>query len=143
MGLSPIKGSNTLIRIKEKKTITQPSRTYEFDWNTMEFTGQMIDQKQALEQFARKALATPRFNHLIYSAKYGSEIEEQMGEDVTLDFLESEIPRLVTEALIYDERVKDCVDFVITKEPESDKVFVDFTLVSTDGFIIRIEEVTV
>lgn len=143
MALSPITGSNTLTRIKEVSKINQPSRTYEFDFDRKDFTGQMIDQKQALEQFVRKALATPRFRHYIYSAKYGSEIEDLMGEDVTLNFLNSEIPRLVTEALIYDDRIQNVVDFVVTKDPTSDKVITSFTVVSTDGFIIRIEEVTV
>lgn len=142
MALSPIKGSNTLQRITEKKETFKPSRTYEFNFDTGEFTGQMIDKKEALEQFVRKTLATPRFQYLIYDARYGEEVTQLVGEDVTSDFLASEIPRLVKEALIYDDRVADVSEFVITKDPASDKVICEFVLTAVDGYIIEIKEVT-
>lgn len=116
-----------------------PSKTYEFNFDTGRFTSFMIDEDEALKQFIRKALATARFRYLIYSEDFGSELEDLIGQDITIELLETEIPRLITEALIYDDRIESCENFTITKD--KDEVYATFTVIKVDGTVIEIEEV--
>jgi phage baseplate assembly protein W len=139
MALSPLSTPTDRITIVSPEVI--PSRTYEFDFDSGEFTGSVIDGDSAIRQFIRKALVTARYRFLIYDKEYGSEMETLLGQDLTNELLENEIPRIVREALIYDERIADVFDISITKDPGDDKMFVSFSIATTDGTTIS-EEVT-
>lgn len=144
MALSPISGSNAADIIEEVENMSGgilPSLTYEFDRETGEFTGQMIDREAAFRQFIWKTLLTPRFRHLIYDNGHGSELEDTLGKDVTQEYLDTEIPRIVTEALIYDDRVESVDDFRIFKDPSDDRLILGVTVEHVEGFILEFEEV--
>lgn len=135
MALSPLKTNN---RVEEVTVETQPNKTYSLDLKKGEI-GSLIDGEQALRQFILKAIETARFRFLIYSDEYGSELDSLIGEDISQELLNTEIPRVITDALIYDDRVKAVNNFVITRE--SDKLFITFS-VDTVGGIIN-QEVTI
>lgn len=114
-------------------------QTYRIDYETMTITNEIIDGIEAIKQFIYMALRTSRYEHFIYSTDYGSEIEELLSNhEVTQEFKKMELPRLITEALIYDERINDVTDFVI--EETDDSFHVSFIVHSTEG-IVEIEEV--
>jgi phage baseplate assembly protein W len=139
MALSPFATAEDRITFVDEPE--QPSKTYAFDFDRGEFTGAMIDEIEAIKQFIRKTLVTSRYRHLIYDREYGSELETLIGSDVTPELLDSEIPRIVQDALLYDERIDDVYDFEITKEPGSDAVVVAFSVSTADGHELQ-EEVT-
>lgn len=87
-----------------------PTRTYHLDWETGRIIGK-VDGVSAMEQFIKKALLTPRFKCLIYDGQYGSELEEFIKSDADLALIETEIPRLVKDALLYDPRILNVYDF--------------------------------
>ncbi|WP_028553155.1 DUF2634 domain-containing protein [Paenibacillus sp. UNC451MF] len=135
MALSPlINPQERTITVSKK---AKPSRTYslEFDNGTI---GELIDGTAALRQFIRKALATPRYRYLIYNDQYGSEVEKLIGQDLPLALLQSEIPRLIKEALIYDDRIRDVYGFEIRRE--FDTLYISFSVSTVVGTIQ--EEVT-
>jgi phage baseplate assembly protein W len=138
MGLSPLKPPSERINIVTTKPA--PSKTYEFDFDNGEVTGGMIDGADAIRQYVRKALSTPRFRHLIYTSSYGNQLEELVGQDLPTELLETEIPRIVSEALEYDDRIADVNDFVIDRQ--GDQLYVEFTVTTKDGVIVT-EGVTV
>lgn len=81
------------------------SRTYKIDWDEGRIIG-FVDGQDAMNQFIKKAILTPRFRCLIYSNQYGSEIiETLMDKSVTREYIEAEISFLVTDTLIHDPRV--------------------------------------
>lgn len=81
------------------------SRTYRIDWDEGRIIG-FIDGQEAMNQYIKKAILTPRFRCLIYSNQYGSEIiDTLMDKDVTREYIEAEISFLVTDTLIHDPRV--------------------------------------
>lgn len=125
-------------RYIESEPEIQPSRTYALDFDNNEMGG-IIDGEQAIRQFIRKAIMTARFRFLIYDDEYGCELEDLIGADVTDALLQTEIPRVITDALIYDDRIENVSNFVITRK--KDMVFIEFTVTTTDGTIID-EEVT-
>lgn len=137
MALSPLQPVEE--RAVEVAPEVQPTKTYIFDLNGSQFQS-ITDGEPAIRQFIRKAVLTARFRFLIYDDQYGCELEDLIGQDVSYELLEMEIPRVITEALIYDDRVRDVVDFLITRD--GDKLFVEFTVILNDDTRIT-EEVTI
>lgn len=81
------------------------SRTYRIDWDAGRIIG-FVDGQDAMNQFIKKAILTPRFRCLIYSNQYGSEIIDMLlDKEVTREYVEAEISFLVTDTLIHDPRV--------------------------------------
>lgn len=106
----------------------QTSRTYRLDPVTKRISG-MIDGIEAIKQAVLLILGTERFEHLIYSFNYGSELEEMEGVDSTIFALEVE--GRIREALIHDDRISDVRDFKINIS--DDTALVEFTVVSIYG----------
>lgn len=108
----------------------EPTLTYRFNFDTGRFGG-MVDEMEALKQFVVKALITSRSRYHIYSDDYGCEIEDLIGSDVTEAYLQADIPRMVREALIYDDRVNDVTNVSVRRE--GDSVFIIATIESIYG----------
>ncbi len=90
-----------------------PSRTYRIDWDEGRIIG-FVDGQEAMRQYIKKALITPRFRCLIYSNQYGSEIEDMLIQrDATREYIETKVRFLVTDALIYDPRIIRVYNIVI------------------------------
>lgn len=98
-----------------------PSKTYKLNLDTGRIEGK-VDGLEAVNQFIRKALITPRFKCLIYDSQYGSEIRELTVIDATPEYIESEMPRLVEDALLYDSRILKVYDFAF--EFQDDGVYI-------------------
>lgn len=88
-----------------------PSRTYRIDFAAGRISG-TTDGIEAVRQAVQKALRTERFAHLIYSWNYGMEWNELIGR--SRGVVESELGRLLSEALSMDGRVTGVKDVVVT-----------------------------
>lgn len=137
MPLSPLR--NREERFEEIKPLPLPSRTYYLDFETGQVVEKTIDGKEAIRQFISKAIQTARYRYLIYSGQYGCEIETLLGQDISPQLLNSEIKRVIVEALREDDRIQAVEQFQITRE--SDKLFVAFTVQTTEG--VMEQEVTI
>ena len=90
----------------------QTSRTYRIDFETGRVRG-MAQGLEAMTQAVRLILNTERFRHLIYSWRYGVELEGLLGQNATI--IESELGRILREALLADSRVSAVTDIVISR----------------------------
>lgn len=118
------------------ETEIQPSRTLFLDLENGKLGG-YIDEKQAIQQFIRKSVYTARNRYLIYSDAYGSEVEDLISQSLPFSVLKIEIPRLIEDAIIYDDRIESVDNFVLTQD--SDNLFVSFTVTLTNGESIASE----
>ncbi|OME86930.1 hypothetical protein BK120_08380 [Paenibacillus sp. FSL A5-0031] len=134
MALSP---TSQVPRVDISESITEPSRTYDLFTTGMRST---VDGDEALRQYIRKALLTARTTYLIYDNQYGNEIDTLIGQNVNNALFDAEIVRMITEALIYDDRIASVSNFRITRS--ADACFVSFDVASIGGGIIT-EEVTI
>ena len=91
---------------------SQPSKTWIIDRSTMQ-VAYMDDGREAVRQAVEIALDVERFRWTIYSANFGSELDELVGQDEAL--LPAEVPRLVEGALRQDDRVVQVEDYVFTR----------------------------
>lgn len=129
MALSPFQPPEDRANVVE--TTTEPGYTFEFDFTTKQFTGQMIDDSDALRQFILKAILTTRFRYLIYTDAYGSEIETLIEDDATFAYAESEMKRFVFEAIAFDDRVQNVHSFHLYQV--QDELYCDFVVVPVEG----------
>lgn len=92
-------------------------RSWRFDFDAGEFVmtpTQKIakaDDTAAWVQWCQKALRTPRYRHLIYSQNHGQEFDDLIGKGYERSIIESEIQRMVTEALMVDPRTAEVGQF--------------------------------
>lgn len=87
-----------------------PGLTYRLDWEQKRISGR-VDGLEAVKQAALKVLQTSRYEHLIYSPDYGTEWNLVLGQDRLL--ARPELRRLVSEALLQDERIQELRDVEI------------------------------
>ncbi|MFA7636395.1 MAG: DUF2634 domain-containing protein [Monoglobales bacterium] len=128
----PIKG------VVEKKR--QPSLTYALDLDSGRIKGK-IDGIKAVEQFIRKALITPRFKCLIYDNQYGSELKQVLTvEDASEKYIEAELPRIVRDAIIHDDRILDVSSDDFEVKFLGDRAFIKCSVDTIFGKVM-IEEV--
>lgn len=119
------------------------SRTYLIDWEKGRIRG-FVDKTEAIQQFIKKALLTPRFQCLIYDTQYGSELQEILrNPNISWEYLETELPFLIEDALIHDERILKVSEIKITfgeTYPRKDNVGITFEVDTIFGKI-PVEEV--
>lgn len=123
----------------EQEVEIETSRTYRIDFENKRITNEMISGLDAVRQFVILSLRFPRFAYSMFSANIGSELEELIkDEEATIALKKTEIPRLIEEALIYDERIDAVTNFTI--EHVDDAFHVNFTVESNEG-ALEFEEV--
>ena len=105
-----------------------PSRTWEFDFDSGEFTGRRIDNIDAYGQAMEKALLTERDMYPIYSDSYGSELHLLISDSVgSSAYKESEAVDMAQEAIAYDDRTQTINS--ITAESKEDQLHVSISVV--------------
>jgi hypothetical protein len=112
---------------------SQPSKTWIIDRNTMQVAC-MDDGLEAVRQAVEIALDVERFRWTIYSANFGSELDELVGQDEAL--ITAEIPRLVEGALSQDDRIVQVEDYVFTRTGP-DSMHISFTVRTVYGDLIE------
>lgn len=110
---------------------TIPSKTYKLNVESNTISGGYIDTIEAIKQTIYCILNTERFEHLIYSWNYGSEIKNLIGEDMT--YVIPELQRIITEALLQDDRIDEVSDFDF--EVYKNKVLAKFKVKTIEGII--------
>lgn len=123
-------------------------KEYAFDFEKGEFIqtsakkNRLDDELEAYRTWALKALSTSRYKHLGYSRNYGQEFEDLIRRNLTRTANESEIKRMITEALMVDARTREVTEFQFTWQ--DDAVVCEFVAVTTRGdripFIVNIRK---
>lgn len=107
-----------------------PSYTYNINRDTNRISG-FIDNRDAVVQAIYLILQTERYESLIYNWYYGIELDNLIGKD--RNYFNSEIKRVIREALLEDDRIIDITSFSISYE--EDKVIIEFKVNSNVGDI--------
>lgn len=142
MALTPINFATDTEEVQTVSTTqpVQPSKTWRMDLESGRIDG-FIDDKDAVRQYIKKALMTARNRYLIYDEFYGEEIRDLIGHGLTPTLMDVEIPRLVREAIQYDDRI-DAIPNVEVTRFGSDGILVAVTVELVDGDLLT-EEVAI
>nr|WP_283255562.1 DUF2634 domain-containing protein [Bacillus altitudinis] len=123
----------------EEDEEVETSTTYRIDFENGRLTNEAITGIEAIRQFIYMTLRTERYAHPIYSHDIGTEIQELLTDtEATDEYKEMEIPRLLEEALVVDERIDHIEEIEVTKQ--NDAFQVKLTIVTDEG-TLEIEEV--
>lgn len=117
---------NENIEIEENHI--EPTKTYKIDFEAGKIVG-FCDGIEALKQAIYLILNTERYEYLIYSDDYGSELKGLIGKD--RDITESEYKRRIKESLIQDNRINNADNFIFNYD--SDNVLIQFIVFSIYG----------
>ena len=124
-----------MIGVDEEVEVQMPTRTYKISNGRV---NGWIDDLEAMRQAVEKILLTERFEWVIYSDNYGIEIQDLIGND--FDLIQSEIERVVGEALLADERIESVDNFDLKQTDRSSLLF-SFTVLTVFGEINMEQEV--
>lgn len=138
MSQSLIPQSDRSLLEVDMKNNRMTSKTFYIDFESKKILG-MIDDKKAIEQSIYLILKTDRYEHLIFSWNYGEEINNLIGKPK--DLARAELPRLLNECLLADDRISAIEDLIITEVEEG--LHVSFTAVTLHGDISIESEVKV
>ena len=105
-----------------------PGLTYYMDWKNRRING-YVDQVESVKQAALKILLTERYEHIIYSSDYGTEWSSVLGKGRL--WVQSELKRVITEALLQDDRILEITDFSLFWR--GNDVTANFTVVTPYG----------
>nr|WP_279294602.1 DUF2634 domain-containing protein [Bacillus altitudinis] len=123
----------------EEDEEVETSTTYRIDFENGKLTNEAITGIESIRQFIYMTLRTERYAHPIYSHDIGTEIQELLTDtEATDEYKEMEIPRLLEEALVVDERIDHIEEIEVTKQ--NDAFQVKLTIVTDEG-TLEIEEV--
>lgn len=113
---------------ERKRMATMPSKTWRLDPDTGRVRG-WIDGEEALQQAVLLRLSTPRYEHVIYSFDYGSELEGLIGKDG--GYAMAAAPALAEECLLRDDRIRAVSRMEVSRKGEA--LAMAFTVVTEDG----------
>lgn len=89
-------------QLKEIEVVTKPSLDYRMELDGKHLSG-TCDGIDTIRQAVFCILNTERYQYPVYSWNYGVELADLYGKPV--DYVTSELPRRITEALTQDDRI--------------------------------------
>lgn len=123
---------------KNLKIVQKPSKTFKLDMENKRIID-MVDGLEAVKQSVYCILNTERFEWLIYSWNYGSELQDLFGKSSGL--VKAKIKKRIREALIQDDRISDVDSFFF--DINERKLHVTFTVYTQWGEIEAEKEVSI
>lgn len=123
---------------KNLKIVQKPSKTFKLDMENKRIID-MVDGLEAVKQSVYCILNTERFEWLIYSWNYGSELKDLFGKSSGL--VKAKIKKRIREALIQDDRISDVDSFFF--DINERKLHLTFTVHTQWGEIEAEKEVSI
>jgi len=116
-------------------TITVP-KEYAWDFTNNDFLlvdgkFQIVTGTEALKVWILKALKTPNSRYSAYSTSYGSNVEDLIGQGLSVSLIESESKRIVWECISLNSHITGINNFSI--DMTSDILTVNFTAITDQG----------
>lgn len=114
------------------EVVSMPSLTYKIDYENNRIEG-TIDEIEAVEQSIDIMLETARYSEKVFPDWYGHELHSLIGQDRF--YIESEVERMIRDALFVDDRIIEMKDFTISDGQERDSIIVKFVVTTIFGDI--------
>lgn len=112
------------------------SKTYKIDFSKNRIN-EKIDGLEALKQAIYCILNTIRYENIIYSHNYGSEVNSAIGLDY--DLAKAEVKRYISEAILADDRFIEIQNYT-TEKLTSDSMLISFDVLTEYGLTLNVEK---
>lgn len=89
----------------------------------------LVEKNEALQIWIYKALSTERFRYVAYDADYGSETDTLIGKNYNTDITNSELKRMIVEALMCNPYIEELSNWEFESERNQIRVSFDVTTI--------------
>lgn len=134
--MTPQTTSTSQLINNEIVTNEMTNKTYKIDFERNRIV-EKIDGFESLKQAIYFILNTIRYEHIIYSHNYGSELNNAIGLDY--DLAKSEVERYIKEAILADDRFIEIQNYT-TSPISSDSMMISFTVLTKYGATLNVEK---
>lgn len=128
--------NQNLTEVEEYESL--PSHTYRLDFVNKRIIG-VVDGSEAIMQFIKKVMAIDKYAYSIYDWYYGNELFRLVG--MPYDYVITECPRILEEALLADDRILSVENFAFSKS-SIDSLSVSCTVRTVYGTLNYTQEVS-
>lgn len=115
------------------------TETYRLDFINKRIIGK-LSRADALMQAVQKIFSTDKYAYEIYDWYYGNELLKLVGKPY--DYIVAQIPRIVREALLVDDRITEVTDFEFNRT-SVDSMTASFLIHSVYGNLTYVLEVSI
>lgn len=125
----------TSVGINEGQVL--PSLTYRLNFDESKLSGK-VDNLESVMQAVRLILSVDRYSCPIYNGNYGNDIINLIGQ--SYDFVVADLPRMVNEALLQDDRITGTENYIFEKIT-IDSISVSFdvnTIYGTSNYALEV-----
>lgn len=106
-------------------------KEYGIDFNTGQLTGRIVEGIEAIKVWVWLCLRTQRFRYPIYSWSYGTDMEQYIGQGLTIEYLETDLKDEIEEALRVNKYITGIEDYNCIQT--GSKVQIQFMIQTTLG----------
>nr|DAS47964.1 MAG TPA: Protein of unknown function (DUF2634) [Caudoviricetes sp.] len=118
--------------IKENDSqVVKVPREYGIDFHTGQLTGKIVEGLEAIKVWIWLCMHTERFRHAIYSADYGTSLEQYIGHMLSEEYINTDCESEISDALLINEYIESIEDFEAVRN--SDSLNISFRVVTKFG----------
>nr|DAK07287.1 MAG TPA: Protein of unknown function (DUF2634) [Caudoviricetes sp.] len=120
--------------IKEDDSqVVKVPREYGINFQTGQLTGKIVEGLEAIKVWIWLCMHTERFRHAIYSADYGTSLEQYIGHMLSEEYINTDCESEISDALLINEYIESIEDFEAVRN--SDSLNISFRVVTKFGSI--------
>lgn len=125
--------SDTKTIKEEDSQVVKMPKEYGIDFATGQLTGKIVEGLEAIKVWIWLCMHTERFRHAIYSADYGTSLEQYIGHMLSEEYINTDCESEITDALLINEYIESIEDFEAVRN--SDSLNISFRVVTKFGNI--------
>lgn len=125
--------SDTKTIKEDDSQVVKVPKEYGIDFRTGQLTGKIVEGLEAIKVWVWLCMHTERFRHAIYSADYGTSLEQYIGHMLSEEYINTDCESEITDALLINEYIESIEDFEAVRN--SDSLNISFRVVTKFGSI--------
>lgn len=118
---------------EENSQVVKVPREYGINFRTGQLTGKIVEGIEAIKVWIWLCMHTERFRHAIYSADYGTSLEQYIGHMLSEEYINTDCESEISDALLINEYIESIEDFEAVRN--SDSLNISFRVVTKFGSI--------
>ena len=125
--------SDTQTIKEEDNQVVKMPKEYGVNFQTGQLTGKIVEGLEAIKVWIWLCMHTERFRHAIYSADYGTSLEQYIGHMLSEEYINTDCESEISDALLINEYIESIEDFEAVRN--SDSLNISFRVVTKFGNI--------
>ena len=130
--------SDTKTIKEEDSQVVKMPKEYGINFQTGQLTGKIVEGLEAIKVWIWLCMHTERFRHAIYSADYGTSLEQYIGHMLSEEYINTDCESEISDALLINEYIESIEDFEAVRN--SDSLNISFRVVTKFGSL-EVDEV--